>query len=102
MTIQIIERVTAMPTQNVNLPQHQSEFIQDRIQGGRFKNASEVVRAGLRLLEQQESENELKLEALRKAAQEGFDAIERGEFETITPDNLDQFMESVSGKRKQA
>ena len=45
-----------MPTQNVNLPDFQAKFIQKRIKAGRYKNASEVVRAGLRLLEQHEAE----------------------------------------------
>ena len=42
-----------MPTQNVNLQDHQADFIRERVRMGRFQNASEVVRAGLRLLEQQ-------------------------------------------------
>lgn len=91
-----------MPTQNVNLPQHQADFIRQRVTGGRYKNASEVVRAGLRLLEQQEAEDELRLAALRHLAKEGFDAIDRGEFETITPDTLDDFMQSVSASPKPA
>jgi antitoxin ParD1/3/4 len=56
-----------MPTQNVNLPDFQAEFIQARIKAGRDKNASEVVRAGLRLLEQHEAENALKLRAMQLA-----------------------------------
>ena len=87
-----------MPTQNVNLPLHQSEFIRQRVAGGRFKNASEVVRAGLRLLEQQEAENELKLEHLRKAVAEGFDALDRGDYEWVTDENVDGFLDSLSGK----
>lgn len=91
-----------MPTQNVNLPDHLADFIRQKVEGGRYKNASEVVRAGLRLLEQQEAEDELKLEALRRLAKEGFDAIDRGEFETITPDTLDEFMDSVGAGAKPA
>ena len=41
-----------MPTRNVNLTNHLDRFIQARINSGRFSNASEVVREGLRLLEQ--------------------------------------------------
>ena len=43
-----------MPTRNVNLTDHFDNFIQARIKSGRFSNASEVVREGLRLLEQRE------------------------------------------------
>lgn len=40
---------------NVSLGPHFETFVQAQIDGGRFQNASEVVRAGLRLLEDQET-----------------------------------------------
>ena len=45
-------------------------FVQNRISQGRYKNASEVIRAGLRLLEEEEN----KIIALKKAIQEGLDS----------------------------
>lgn len=68
-----------MPTRNINLTEHLDQFVQDRIMSGRYGNASEIVREGLRVLEQREKEEEAKLEWLRQAAQEGFDEIDRGE-----------------------
>lgn len=53
-----------MPT-SVALGNHFETFIRDQLQIGRFNNASEVVRAGLRLLEEREQRNQLELEALR-------------------------------------
>jgi len=85
-----------MPTQNVNLPDRQADFIRRRVAEGRYQNASEVVRAGLRLLEQREREDQLKLRNLRRLVKEGFDQIDRGEYEVVTPDSLDAFMNSVS------
>ncbi len=41
-----------MPTRNVNLTPHFDQFIDAGISSGRFSNASELVREGLRLLEQ--------------------------------------------------
>ena len=41
------------------------EFVRRQVQGGRFVSASEVVREGLRLVEQREQEREARLEALR-------------------------------------
>jgi antitoxin ParD1/3/4 len=38
-----------MPTRNVNLIDHFDSFIEKRVNSGRFSNASEVVREGLRL-----------------------------------------------------
>jgi antitoxin ParD1/3/4 len=46
-------------------------FIEEKVRSGRFGNASEVVRAGLRLLEYRERRRELELEKLRQAIDEG-------------------------------
>lgn len=59
-----------MPT-SVALSPHFEHFIRDQVDSGRFNNASEVVRAGLRLLEDQQQEAGLKLEALRAAIAAG-------------------------------
>ena len=53
-----------MPT-SVALSDHFENFVREQVKSGRFNNVSEVVRAGLRLLEQQEQRNQLELEALR-------------------------------------
>ena len=87
-----------MPTKNVNVTTKQAEFIDRNVKRGEFQNASEVVRAGLRLLEQEQQEYRAKLKKLRQFAKEGFDAIDRGEYELITPDNLKAFMESVKAE----
>lgn len=56
-----------MKTTSVALGPHFEEFIQNSISSGRYNNASEVVRSGLRLLE----EREQKILALRSAIEEG-------------------------------
>jgi antitoxin ParD1/3/4 len=85
-----------MPTRNVNLTEHFDRFIETRITSGRFSNTSEVVREGLRLLEQREQEDKAKIEWLRSAAKEGFDAIERGDYVTLSSeDEIDGFLQEV-------
>jgi antitoxin ParD1/3/4 len=69
-----------MPTRNVVLTKHQERLLKTLVSSGRYQNASEVLREGLRLVERRESEDAAKLKALRKAAQVGFAALERGEF----------------------
>ncbi len=60
-----------MPTRNVNLTPELDNFVLDRVESGRFENASEVVRAALRTMEREERVYEAKLAALRKAIDEG-------------------------------
>ncbi len=53
-----------MPT-SVALGNHFESFLREQVASGRFNNASEVVRAGLRLLEETEQRKKLELDALR-------------------------------------
>jgi antitoxin ParD1/3/4 len=67
-----------MPTRNVNLTDHYDQYVAEQVTSGRFKNASEVMRAGLHLLEQQDREEEEKLALLRSLAAQGFDELDQG------------------------
>lgn len=67
-----------MPTRNVNLTEHYDRFVEEQVASGQFKNASEVMRAGLRLLEEQRREGQAKLAALRALAAQGFDELDQG------------------------
>ena len=69
-----------MPTRNVVLTERQETLIESLVQSGRYQNASEVMREGLRLVENREAEEAAKLSALRGAAQIGIAALDRGEF----------------------
>ncbi len=69
-----------MPTRNIFLTEHFESFITSGIESGQYSDAGEVVREGLRLLEQRQAEDRAKIEWLRGAAQEGIDAVERGEY----------------------
>ena len=44
-----------MPTRNVVMTGHQEAFIGELVRCGRYKNASEVLREGLRVMERRES-----------------------------------------------
>ena len=60
-----------MPTRNVNLTEELDSFVLTKVKGGRYENASEVVRAALRTLEREDQEYEAKLAGLRAAIDEG-------------------------------
>lgn len=55
---------------SISLGDHFEKFVDKRVSTGRFKNASEVIRAGLRLLEEEED----KIASLKSAIVEGFDS----------------------------
>jgi len=63
-------------TQTLSLGEHWNHFIERRITQGRYASASELVREGLRLLEEKEADS--KLVALRKALLEGEESGDAG------------------------
>lgn len=76
-----------MKTTSVALGPHFEEFIQNSISSGRYNNASEVVRSGLRLLEDQEQ----KMAALRSAIEDG---LKSGIVEEFDPEAYLQAMKA--------
>jgi antitoxin ParD1/3/4 len=68
-----------MATKNISLTEHYSELVDSLVSSGKYKNASEVVREGLRLLEQRTSEDERRIELLQQLATEGFRQLDQGE-----------------------
>jgi len=88
-----------MPTRNVVLTERQEELIETLVKSGRYQNASEVLRDGLRLVEQREAEDEVKLKALRAAARVGVAALDRGEFKEFgTIEDLRAYLNDLSEK----
>ena len=65
---------------SISLGSYFDSFIQSRISSGRFKNASEVVRAGLRLLEEEEN----RIIVLKEAIKEGLDSGVASDFNPQT------------------
>ncbi len=75
---------------SISIGDYFDNFIQSSISAGRYKNASEVVRAGLRLLEEEEN----KMIALRAAIQEGIESGIANDF------NPESHLERLKAKRK--
>ena len=59
-----------MPT-SVALSSHFETFVREQVESGRYNNASEVVRAGLRLLEDEQNRLQLQNQAMRAAIEAG-------------------------------
>ena len=60
-----------MPTRKVLLTEHDAALVEDLVASGRYQNASEVLCEGLLLLEKRESDDSLRLRALKNAVQVG-------------------------------
>ena len=72
-----------MPTRNVVLTDRQAALVEALVSSGRYQNASEVLREGIRLIEKQEAEDKARIEALREAAQLGIADMESGRFKVF-------------------
>lgn len=82
-----------MPTRNVVLTDRQTRFIGNLVKSGRYQNASEVLREGIRLVERQEAENGARLKALREAAGIGLADLDAGRFRSFdTPERIRQHL----------
>jgi antitoxin ParD1/3/4 len=90
------KRELIMATRNVALPPHQEQVIQDLVQSGRYQNASEVMREGLRRLEQRVAEDAAKIEALRQATSIGSMDLEHGRFTQLNEGSLEHYLEGLS------
>ena len=67
-----------MATRNIVLTNHQEQLVGALVKTGRYQNVSEILREGLRLVEEQELQYQNKLLKLREALAEGLDDIENG------------------------
>ena len=83
-----------MPTRNVVLSDHQQELVEGLVQSGRYQNASEVLREGLRLVEERERLEQVKLKALQRAAREGWADLAAGRYADVADDRLEEFIAS--------
>ena len=81
------------------LTERQEELLETLVKSGRYQNASEVLRDGLRLLEQREAEDPGKLGALRAAAPANVGALDRGDFEELgNIEELQTYLNDLSDK----
>jgi antitoxin ParD1/3/4 len=92
-----------MPTRNVVLTAHYEALIERLVASGRYQNASEVMRAGLRSLEQRERETDSALEWLRRQIEPGLEQARQGLFIEGTVreilDRIDSELDSEDARR---
>lgn len=87
-----------MATGNVVLSDHQHELVESLVKSGRYQNASEVLREGLRLLEREEAEEAAKTAVLRRAAEEGWADLAAGRYDDVADEALDDFIGQLGAR----
>ena len=86
-----------MPTRNVVVTDHQAKLIEKLVSSGRYQNASEVLREGLRMIEMRDETEEAKLQALRAAVQLGIDDMEAGRYRTFESfDEMNEYLHAIT------
>jgi antitoxin ParD1/3/4 len=66
-------------TLNVSLTRELGDFVASKVASGRYLSASEVVRDGLRLLEERERQQEVALSEVQRKIEAGLESLDRGE-----------------------
>jgi antitoxin ParD1/3/4 len=87
-----------MPT-SVALGDHFEEFIREQLKSGRFNNVSEVVRAGLRLLEDEQKLREIRHRDLKAAIAQGIGSGDAGSIEEVVARNRARRSKSMRSKK---
>ncbi len=86
-----------MPTRNVVLTDHQAHLVEKLVSTGRYQNASEVLRDGLRLIEDREAQDSARLHALREATYIGMADIDAGRFRSFeSPAALSRHLTAIA------
>ncbi len=86
-----------MSDEIVHIESSDAELIRFYVEGGRYACPSDVVSAGLQLLEARDREDEAKLERLRMEVQKGIDDLKAGRYIEMDCDGeLDDYLDTVS------
>lgn len=80
---------------NISLTKELEQLVATKVTSGRYHSASEVVREGLRLLEEQDLVFQARLTQLKKDVQIGIDQLERGEYTTYDEKGLAELFERL-------
>jgi antitoxin ParD1/3/4 len=83
---------------NVSLTPELERFVQSRVASGLFQTASEVVREGLRLLEEREQARAAALAELRARIRRGIEQADRGEL--LERDAVFEEIRQLSARRR--
>lgn len=85
-----------MPTRNVSLTPEQDAFIDEVLEQGEYRNASEAMRDAIRALQQRRALEALKLDKLRLSIKAGVAALDRGQYGEVEDADLDAYLDDLA------
>jgi len=89
-----------VPTRNISLTTEQDAFIDEMLEKGEYRNASEALRDAIRVLQQRRAEDALKIERLRQAIDAGTAALDRGDYTEVEDEDLDAFLDDLAASTR--
>ena len=97
--LQGINEIRPMPTRNVSLTPEQDAFIEEVLEKGEYRNASEAMRDAIRALQQRRAMDALKLERRRRSIDTGLADLERGDYEEVDDADLEAWLDRLVDAR---
>ena len=87
---------------NVSLTPELEKLVNDKVKSGRYNSASEVVREGLRLLQDQDELNRIRRDELRREIMLGVEQIRNGQYTTLeTDEDYANFFEGIKKRGRE-
>ena len=95
-----LERVGIVPTRNIVLSDRHDAMGKSLLAEGHYQNASDVLREGLRLIEERDALHAEKLAPLKAAVKVGADAVAAGHYTDFASyDDLDAHLKAIQERR---
>ena len=88
-------------THNITLPQKLERFIDEQVKNGRFASPSEAVRAGLKLLEQEQIRKSFTFSSRRQLEQKLIEGLDSGPATPMTKDDWQSLKARVFESNKE-
>ena len=87
---------------NIHLTPELEEFVKEKLESGLYSSASEVIREGLRLLEERERLKISRYEDLKQEIALGLEQLEAGKVKPFDPERVKEKVRKKAAKRRKA
>jgi antitoxin ParD1/3/4 len=91
----LASRSQVMPSRSVSLTPEQDAFIDEVLEQGEYRNASEAAGDAIRSLQKQRALDALKLDRLRVSIKAGIAALDRGDYSEVEDADLGEYLDGI-------